>query len=432
MVSTKTKYIFELFLKDQNRFVVKKISPMQEYKENMNIYMPNSVATNFHEHYELSEEEINDIRLNSNFHKEKTNQNTQIYNKYSIPIKPLQEKVIAEPSLNNKIYKTKRAPEGLDKIKIILNPYYINLENKSDKLCSHNELTLHKGGPFRMVSIHAEFINHKQDIHISLARAVYHLIEKGIYNIEFLKGVDKYKAIYFIFKHLNYFIILISEVEFYFNIRRENIVVKKEAIIYGYLRKIQDKERRGTSYYSKDYNEKYGRNSSAIIYDRYEKLIKDNQTSHKILNKMKYKTRIELKLFNVSTDWIHIDNFKGTYRRIFNRYFYFLTILYKKFIKDYILINSSENRYLDKIVKGASIIDKIRFANQDNKLSQQGPIDKNKMSLTKITNNEKEMAIIELKILFDDFSETIDTTNEYTEFKELLLNKNNERHLNIK
>jgi hypothetical protein len=223
LVSPK-KYCFDLLLQSRSRLVVKEIDPMQEYKENMEIYMPYS--------YELSEEEENDIRRqNGDIYREKPSYNIQNHEIFSMPIESAKENITAESSLNGRIYKTKRAPEGLDKIKIILNPYYINLENKTEKLCAHNELTLHKGGPFRMVSIHAEFINHKQDIHISFARAVYCLIEKGIYGIDFLRDIDKDKAIYFIFKFLKHFIILISEVEFYFNIRQENIFIKKESIV---------------------------------------------------------------------------------------------------------------------------------------------------------------------------------------------------------
>jgi hypothetical protein len=147
---------------------------------------------------------------------------------------------------------------------------------------------------------------------------------------------------------------------------------------------------------------------------------------------MKHKIRLEMKLFNISTDWLHIDNFKGTYRKIFNRYFDFLAILYKKFLKDYIIINSSENRFLDKIVKRSAMIDKVRFTNRHNRLLKQVPIENSKTSLATIVNSEKETAIFELKTLFDKFSLTINNSNEYNNFKEILFNQDNEKYLDIK
>jgi hypothetical protein len=189
LVSEETKS-FDTFLKRQKRLVKNIIIEPTQF--DMGFLMSDSVANNFRSYYEPEEEKNNFELIQEIFihHKE------QAKTARSLP-----KNIAVESTFNNKIYKTKRAPEGLDKITIILNPYYIDLENKIINLYSRNELTLHKGGPFRMISIHAEFINHKQDIHISFARAVYFLIEKGILNIDFLKNIDKDKAIYFIFKH---------------------------------------------------------------------------------------------------------------------------------------------------------------------------------------------------------------------------------------
>jgi hypothetical protein len=301
--------------------------------------------------------------------------------------------------------KRKKAPEGIDKIKLVLNPFYVNLESYRKNLNAQNSLTLHKGGPFRMLSIHAEYINPKVDIHLTIAKAVFSLINNDILDLSFLKDGDRRKALYFIYTHLDYFVILVSEIEFYFNIKSENMRIKDEAVIYGYLIPVSGIKNPGAvSYYTRDYRKKGIKHSYGIIYDRYAKLKKDNQTAREVLSKMTYKKRLEIKLFNTKSDWMDIRNLKGSYTQIMNRYFDYLSIIYKEYFYGYVNVNSSENKNLDKIIRLASVTGRKRFTNPDGKLKKQKPIPYEKTFLMSISGNEKTQKYNELKNEYDAFS----------------------------
>jgi hypothetical protein len=91
------------------------------------------------------------------------------------------------------IYNGKPILEGIDKIKVILQPYLRDfITNKHFE--SKNKLTLHAAGYFSKkyqhwcnnyyyLAIHAEFIDPELPIHVTVAKAIYELIQADVLQI---------------------------------------------------------------------------------------------------------------------------------------------------------------------------------------------------------------------------------------------------------
>jgi hypothetical protein len=382
------------FLLPRAKRVVEKADPRDEYKDYMKIYMSHSIANDFRSYSDSSDNEYKD---DEEIYEDTENDFSLDMFEYKSDISPkdsTRKGEILFPENEIKTQKKKRkAPEGIDKIKIILNPRYLNLENRKRNVSPRNELTLHYEGPFRMLSVHAEYIDKGHNILYSIALAVYELIRQDILSIDFIKKADRTKAVYFIYTNLDKFIMGISELEFYFNIRKEKIEINEDSIVYRHLIPVKGKdgEKGATTYYSKDYNPSYQRKSYGIIYDRDAKLRKDNQTSHKKLEANPYKMRLEFRLCNVSGDWLHLNNLRGNYSRIIKRYLGYLAILYKKFFLNYITIDPGENKYLDMIVSRSKMINSRRYTDKERKLRRKKPIEKEYRALTKSVDKEEKI-----------------------------------------
>lgn len=249
-----------------------------------------------------------------------------------------------------------RMNEGIDKIKVILHPLLINPKkihfNKDHIMHIHplNHITLHEGGAQVCLAIHNEFLLPFGDMKLNIVNAIYYLMEKEILIIA-SDLIPKPFIFTIIYNNLSSFIIHIPQLEFFFNLKEENIIVKEEAVIFSYLRKIINKRTGSVSYYTNDYRNY--RNSMGIIYHKADKDLHDNHKKNaQIVNNL-YKMRLEFRLNNINCNRLSLDNLKGTYADIINRFIPFLAIKYNELFADHVKINPVDNWYLTKLLATA-------------------------------------------------------------------------------
>jgi hypothetical protein len=241
--------------------------------------------------------------------------------------------------------------EGIDKIKVLLHPLwytpdlwkYTQPEKSKSRIDPNNHLTLHQSGMFVSLAIHAEFCDPWViDYRVNIANAIYECIKKGILAFPDWPPF----TLMFVFANLNRFIYGIQEVEFYFDMRPQNITVDKSAVESGCLH-----EYKGTLY-TRDYrNGKNKRKSIGIIYDKAAKNFKDNHIEHAIIKQYPYKTRLEFRLTNRNCQYLNLENLRGNYVEIIKHFTPYLAIQLSRWFGDYIGISGRDNKKLKVIVR---------------------------------------------------------------------------------
>jgi len=250
---------------------------------------------------------------------------------------------------------------GIDVIRLILSPIFFNKEYfKNDKYVDpHNRLTIHQVGMFYTLEIHIEYMDLLEDIHYTIAKAIYDLIFKGFIFFPFFE-----QLLYFIKEHLNWFVLGISEVEFYFNLIRKSVIVNEKAVENGNLNQFKENSECQYSFYSNDYRIKKQTNkktekvtrkiithSRAHLYDKKNKDILDNHTKHKELNNNPFDIRLEFKLFRDNCNFLSLNNFQGNYNEVLNRYIPLLAVYYNNYIHGHIHVKGKNNKELTKVIR---------------------------------------------------------------------------------
>jgi hypothetical protein len=254
--------------------------------------------------------------------------------------------------------------EFIDKAKILLNPLILNPkkihfnEEHIMHIHPHNHLTLHEGGAQVLLAIHKEYIRPTiSNTKIELARGIHHLMEKEIV-INPFDAISDFSTISQIFYFLPYFATHLSELELCFNFRKENVKIKEESIALGFLKKYVDLKTGTITYYSTDDEIK----SMIAIYDKESKDIKDNNKNHKQILANPFKTRLEFRLNNKNCQWLNIDNLRGTYNDIINRFLPFISMRYNELIRNHVEINPVDNYYFKKLLNTADeLLGKVRY-----------------------------------------------------------------------
>jgi hypothetical protein len=304
------------------------------------------------------------------------------------------------------------APENIDKIKILLNPIFINPDNKKQHIDPYNRLTLHKAGAFLALSIHEEYFKPYPDMLMNIADAIYDLYTQGIVEILFLQSDNAMLIRWFIFCKLKVLVLNVTELEFYFNMRRENIIVLEKAVVYGYLKKIVGKRTGAITYYTND-NRDY-RDSIGIIYDKAAKLKKDNRTSYKKIDANPFQIRLEFRLRNDNCAWLNLNNLQGTYENIIKRFRPLLAIKYKKFFLGHIQVLGNENKQLRKIIDEAETTTRERYTSTDRKLKQAKPIPEELRSPKKIEGKAEKMNALGDRFLKEN--QNVENDKKYAHF----------------
>jgi len=119
---------------------------------------------------------------------------------------------------------------------------------------------------FYTLEIHIEYMDLLEDIHYTIAKAIYYLMFKGLIFFPLYEGV-----INFIKDKINWFVLGISEIEFYFNLIRKSITVDENTIENGNFIQFKENSECQYSYYSNDYrtkkqiNKKTGKECRKVI-----------------------------------------------------------------------------------------------------------------------------------------------------------------------
>ncbi|WP_010260625.1 hypothetical protein [Treponema primitia] len=230
--------------------------------------------------------------------------------------------------------------EGIDKIKVTLNPIWLNCQDELPHVDTHNHLTLHRCGVFASLAIEAEFMNLLVDYRTNIVIAICELIKRGI-----ITFFNNSLTPYFVTEHLDYFVTGIQEIEFYFDLRPCHITMNEEGNLVKF-----DK-----GYYTPDYNKgkKNKRKSIGIVYDKNEKNKKDNHIKRTNIDNWPFKTRLEFRLTSRNCKYLSIENLRGPYSEVIKRFTPYLAVQYGLYFKDNVKVTGRDNKRLKQIVKKA-------------------------------------------------------------------------------
>jgi hypothetical protein len=293
--------------------------------------------------------------------------------------------------------------EGIDRIGVLLNPLFFDKKNINRHKDPYNRLTLHKAGQFYVLSIHEEWFNPFFDYQVQIALAVYELVKEGVITFPDTPFTPLY-----ICQYHKYFILNIVALEFFSDFKHANIKLEKEM-----LKKTIDeaKDEGGLyQYYDKNSNKltdtcyspdkKGSKKSKHIVYNKLEKSIKDNNHAPiETLIKTQNPIRLEFRIYANNSKWLHWDNLKGDYQKIFNRYKEYLAVIFNNYIAGCLTIKGKENNNYKKIIKTAKSKNRERFRTKRGKLKQHDILTDEDLFLNKALSqfklDEKKQRIIE-------------------------------------
>ncbi|GHV41255.1 hypothetical protein AGMMS49546_16770 [Spirochaetia bacterium] len=263
--------------------------------------------------------------------------------------------------------------EGVDKIKLLLNPLFINAKIKKWHIDPYNRLRIDRAGSFMTLQIQDEYFIPEFDYQMQIAIAIYELIKKGVINFP-----DTIFTPWFIYKNHELFILNPIGLELYSDFRYDNLeikdmmsstslsIAKEENILFQYTK---DGIPTNT-HYTNDFG---SRTASAIIYDKNEKNMLDNHIDKMAIKNYPNGKRFEWKIYSNNSDWLHWDNLAGNYKTIFNRYKEYLAVIYNNYIAGCIEIHGKENKNFHKVRKLAETSDRKRYTGSKLKTAESIP-----------------------------------------------------------
>ena len=148
---------------------------------------------------------------------------------------------------------------GIDNIKIILAPYIFNrfYFGNTKHIDPHNKLNIQKCGMFYTLSIHIEYMDLMKDFRLIITDAIYDLMFKGSVFYYVFGNFKNY-----IYDNLNWFVVGISQAEFYFDLPRKSVNINQDSVENGNLIQYNENSRGNYSYYSNDYKTKEIKNTN--------------------------------------------------------------------------------------------------------------------------------------------------------------------------
>jgi hypothetical protein len=255
-----------------------------------------------------------------------------------------------------------RAIEGIDRVKIILNPLFLKPAIKIKHIDPYNRLRIDKAGCFITLQIQAEYFNPLLDYQTQIARAVYELVKKGV-----IVFPDTVFTPLFILRFHELFILKVTAIEFYSDFRYDNLLIKdfmasanlqtakEEDVLFQYSVNGMP----SNTYYSNDLQD--GRKSINIIYDKNEKDLKDNHIKRRDIKNNQNGKRFEWRLYCNNSEWLHWDNLKGNYKTIFNRHKEYLAVIYNNYMAGCIITHGKENKNFNKVKRIAEKENRVRY-----------------------------------------------------------------------
>ena len=288
---------------------------------------------------------------------------------------------------------------GIDKVKLILNPLFL-AKNFVWHIRPDNALTIHRAGIFTFLAIHAEYFNPFFDYRIQIARAIFELIQNKV--ILFPMDFPVFTFM-FILQNFDFFVLGISQVEFYYDFPKNKVFIDEDAVKNEVIIQYKDKEGNPTdTFYSPD-NDK-GK-STFCIYNRHNKLIKDNKTKHIEIEKSGIENRIEARLGRENCSYLDINNFTGTFDEIYKRFLPFLSVMYYKFLFNNITVKGKTNTHFTRLTRNAKK-GKVQYLNR-NRLVKSEKI----QEIPETGTGKKQMQ----KVLLGKYYEGVENTENHIE-----------------
>jgi hypothetical protein len=302
-------------------------------------------------------------------------------------------------------------PEGIDKIKVLLNPALVNKDKVREYFDPHQRLTLHQAGAFTALSIHSEWFNPIFDYQIQISEAIHELIKCKALNFP-----DTIFTLYIIYTNPSFFFVSIVCAEFYFDYKKDNIwgyeemstvdknKAKEEGLLYRYtfINEDGDSETTNTFYTNGNTDSK---KSVFCLYNRKEKLLHDNnKDTIENIEKYQNEIRCEIRLFSNTSPYLRWENFKGSYKNIINRFIPYLSVIYGNHICGLFRVKGKENKQFNKIIS--------LFQNQKKERYRGNNLHESKKALENIQRAEEKQ---------NDILEKSDkTTSNYAKRKKAL------------
>jgi hypothetical protein len=266
-------------------------------------------------------------------------------------------------------------PEGIDKIKVLLNPALINKENVWKYFDPYNRLTLHQAGPYTALSIHVEWFNPFFDYQIQISMAIHEIIKKKVITFP-----DTIFTLYTIYTNPSFFFVSIVCAEFYFDYKKDNIwgyeemstvdknKAEKEGLLYRYTFINEDGNSETTNTFYTNGNTD-SKKSVFCLYNRKEKLLHDNnKDTAENIKKYQNEIRCEIRLFSYNSSYLQWENFRGSYKNIINRFIPYLAVIYNNHICGLFRVKGKENKQFNKIISLSQKEQIIRY--RGNKLHE--------------------------------------------------------------
>jgi hypothetical protein len=176
----------------------------------------------------------------------------------------------------------------------------------------------------------------------------------------------------FIANNIDYFILGVSQIEFYFDFPKNKISLDSDAIENGDVIQFIDKDGDPKdTYYSNDYIPNK-RISSWIVYNKRVKYLHDNHIKHEKIENQNIEHRIEARLNRENCPYLDINNLVGTYEDIFKRFKPFLAVLFYDYLYDYVTVKEKSNTYYARLIRKAKE-GKTKYYNK-NRLRKSEPV----------------------------------------------------------
>jgi hypothetical protein len=263
---------------------------------------------------------------------------------------------------------------GIDKIKLLLNPYILNPEMPKH-IRADNALTLHKAGCYTLLAIHAEYYEPLVDYRLKIAQAIYELIEKKVI---LFPNENPFFTCGFILSYLECFILGVSEVEFFFDFMIGKVSINEEAIKNGDIKQYDVNGSLTETFYSNDGDSR----NIFCVYNKRDKLLHDRHISKKEIDDSGVGYKIEARLRRENCPYLTLSNLTGTYEDIFKRFQSFLGVKYFTYLFPYIEVKDKANTHHTRLVRCAKK-GKTKFFNRG-KLMESEPVHE-------IAKNEEEI-----------------------------------------
>lgn len=243
----------------------------------------------------------------------------------------------------------KTVNSGIDKIKFILNPFFLN-NHIPHHIRADNALTIHRAGIYIFLAIHAEYCNPCFDYQITIAQALFELMQRKVINFP-----TDYPVFTFLFvlQHFDYFVLGVSQIEFYFDFPKNKVSIDPDAIENGDVIQFANKDGTPTdTFYSNDYIP--GKcDSSWIVYNKRLKHIHDNRIKRNKIENMNVEDRIEGRLNRENCSYLDIHNLAGTYEDIFKKFLPFLAVSFYVHLFPFTTVKGRSNTHYGRLVRKA-------------------------------------------------------------------------------